>query len=52
MPARPSKSSKAIFPQHARAGDVYVDYSGGRGSPIFGHGPDFGYWYYANSDYS
>jgi hypothetical protein len=31
---------------YARAGDVYVDYSGGRGSPIFGHGPDFGYWYY------
>jgi len=31
---------------YARAGDVYVDYSGGRGSPLFGHGPDFGYWYY------
>lgn len=31
---------------YARAGDVYVDYSNGRGSPIFGHGPDFGYWYY------
>ena len=31
---------------YARAGDVYMDYSGGRGSPLFGHGPDFGYWYY------
>jgi hypothetical protein len=31
---------------YARAGDVYLDYSGGRGSPLFGHGPDFGYWYY------
>ena len=29
-----------------RAGDVYIDYSGGVGSPLFGHGPDFGYWYY------
>lgn len=29
---------------YARAGDVYMDYSGGRGSPIFGHSPDFGYW--------
>ncbi len=29
-----------------RAGDVYNDYSGGRGQPLFGHGPDFGYWYY------
>ena len=27
-----------------RAGDVYQDYAGG--SPLFGHGPDFGYWYY------
>ncbi len=27
-----------------RAGDVYSDYGGG--NPIFGHGPDFGYWYY------
>jgi hypothetical protein len=26
------------------AGDVYDDYGGG--SPLFGHGPDFGYWYY------
>jgi len=25
-----------------------MDYSGGRGSPIFGHGPDFGYWYYGS----
>ncbi len=31
---------------YTRAGDVYMDYSGGRGSPLFGHGPDFGYWYY------
>jgi hypothetical protein len=31
---------------YARAGDVFLDYSGGRGSPLFGHGPDFGYWYY------
>ena len=29
---------------YARAGDVYDDY--GNGTPIFGHGPDFGYWYY------
>ena len=29
---------------YARAGDVYQDY--GRGSPLFGHSPDFGYWYY------
>lgn len=29
---------------YERAGDVYNDY--GSGSPIFGHGPDFGYWYY------
>lgn len=29
---------------YARAGDVYNDY--GRGNPLFGHGPDFGYWYY------
>ena len=36
------------------AGDVYHDYSTRRdedagpmdGSPLFGHGPDFGYWYY------
>ena len=27
-----------------RAGDVYQDYN--NGSPLFGHGPDFGYWYY------
>ena len=27
-----------------RAGDVYQDYGGG--NPLFGHGPDFGYWYY------
>jgi len=31
---------------YERAGDVYNDYSGGAGAPLFGHGPDFGYWYY------
>jgi len=31
---------------YARAGDVYNDY--GRGNPLFGHGPDFGYWYYGS----
>ena len=29
---------------YEKAGDVYDDY--GSGSPLFGHGPDFGYWYY------
>jgi hypothetical protein len=29
---------------YQRAGDVYQDY--GRGRPLFGHSPDFGYWYY------
>jgi hypothetical protein len=29
---------------YVRAGDVYNDY--GRGRPLFGHSPDFGYWYY------
>jgi len=29
---------------YERAGDVYDDYGGGR--PLFGHGPDFGYWYF------
>ncbi len=29
---------------YERAGDVYNDY--GRGSPLFGHSPDFGYWQY------
>ncbi|MBI5009551.1 MAG: peptidase [Bacteroidia bacterium] len=29
-----------------KAGDVFKDYSDGAGSPLFGHGPDFGYWYY------
>ena len=29
---------------YERAGDVYNDY--GSGTPLFGHGPDFGYWYY------
>jgi hypothetical protein len=31
---------------YTRAGDVYSDYGGG--SPLFGHGPDFGYWYYGS----
>ena len=31
---------------YTRAGDVYNDYGGG--SPLFGHGPDFGYWYYGS----
>jgi len=29
---------------YERAGDVYNDYGGG--NPLFGHGPDFGYWYF------
>lgn len=29
---------------YQRAGSVYEDYGGG--SPLFGHGPDFGYWFY------
>lgn len=29
---------------YSRAGDVYDDY--GQGDPLFGHGPDFGYWYF------
>ncbi len=29
---------------YEKAGDVFNDY--GNGEPIFGHGPDFGYWYY------
>jgi hypothetical protein len=31
---------------YAKAGDVFNDYSDGARSPLFGHGPDFGYWYY------
>ena len=31
---------------YERAGDVYQDY--GRGRPLFGHSPDFGYWYYGS----
>lgn len=31
---------------YERAGDVYQDYGSGR--PLFGHGPDFGYWYYGS----
>ncbi len=35
------------------AGDVYFDYRNTRGReslgiPLFGHGPDFGYWYYGS----
>lgn len=33
-----------VITGYERAGDVYMDYSGGRGSPLFGHSPDFGYW--------
>jgi hypothetical protein len=29
---------------YEQAGDVFDDY--GRGRPLFGHSPDFGYWYY------
>lgn len=29
---------------YLKAGDVYNDY--GNGTPLFGHGPDFGYWSY------
>lgn len=29
---------------YEKAGDVYNDY--GSGNPLFGHGPDFGYFYY------
>lgn len=29
---------------YEKAGDVYNDY--GNGNPLFGHGPDFGYWYF------
>lgn len=29
---------------YEKAGDVYDGY--GNGTPLFGHGPDFGYWYY------
>jgi len=31
---------------YERAGDVYSDY--GNGNPLFGHGPDFGYWYFGS----
>jgi hypothetical protein len=31
---------------YSRAGDVYNDY--GDGTPLFGHGPDFGYWYFGS----
>jgi len=29
---------------YEKAGDVYGDY--GNNNPLFGHGPDFGYWYF------
>src|SRR5665648_254482 len=29
---------------YEKAGDVFNDY--GNGTPLFGHGPDFGYWYF------
>ena len=29
---------------YEKTGDVYDDY--GSGNPLFGHGPDFGYWYF------
>lgn len=29
---------------YKKAGDVFDEY--GNGNPLFGHGPDFGYWYY------
>jgi len=31
---------------YEKAGDVYGDY--GDNTPIFGHGPDFGYWYFGS----
>lgn len=31
---------------YEKAGDVYNDYTDGAGIPLFGHGPDFGYWYF------
>lgn len=31
---------------YEKAGDVYDDY--GSGNPLFGHGPDFGYFYYGS----
>jgi hypothetical protein len=60
-PPSTSPSEERMFPQdlelyryfdkrgreitgYERAGDVYDDY--GRGRPLFGHSPDFGYWYY------
>jgi hypothetical protein len=33
-----------VITGYERAGDVYNDY--GRGNPLFGHSPDFGYWQY------
>ncbi len=75
-PPSTSKSEESMFPSdlryyvyfddegrklsgYARAGDVYQDY--GRGNPLFGHSPDFGYfqfgaiWYgdelWGNQDY-
>ena len=38
---------------YEKAGDVYVAYNDGRPStPLFGHGPDFGYFYYGTIRYS
>jgi hypothetical protein len=33
---------------YKKTGDVYNDYNDGNGSPLFGHGPDFGYWYFGS----
>jgi len=33
---------------YQRAGDVYHTYSSGRDNPLFGHGPDFGYFQYGS----
>jgi hypothetical protein len=60
-PPSTSKSEERMYPEdlqwyktfddigkkitgYEKAGDVYQDY--GNGNPLFGHGPDFGYWYY------
>ncbi len=29
---------------YAKAGDVFYEYSNGRGNPLFGHSPDYGYF--------
>lgn len=60
-PPSTSKSEERMYPEdlawyrlfdeigrnitgYEKAGDVYQDY--GDGNPLFGHGPDFGYWYF------